>query len=58
MMRRVNIYCDGDVWCYAIWCDGEYDCSGTIDDAESEAEARSIVSGWLPDAEINRVSDL
>ncbi len=54
---RVNIYRDGQTWCYAAWCGNDYDHSDTLD-AESEDEAREEVAAMWPAADIRRVDDV
>lgn len=56
MEKRVNIYRNVGEWCYALFVDGEYDSSDTID-AESEDEAREWAAQQFPGATVERVSD-
>ena len=58
-MTKVNIYQDGNVWCYAAWVDGEHDCNGTLAVAYlTEEQAKSAVLSIYPGAIVTRVSDL
>lgn len=59
--RKVNIYqCDGD-WCYALWVDGEYDCSGILEvpDDSTEDQVRGHLSEEFPyPVEVTKVCDV
>lgn len=56
MSKQVNIYRNRNQWAYALWIDGEFDSSDTLD-AETESEARAEATALFPDAEIGRVED-
>jgi hypothetical protein len=58
MSKIVNIYRNRGEWCYAIFVDGEYDCSDSlgIGDA-SEQEARTAAESLIEGSEVSRVAD-
>lgn len=53
---HVNVYRNGDQWCYSAWVEGEFDSSDTLD-ADSEQEAAIETSRLFPGALIKRVDD-
>lgn len=57
-ITRVNLYRDGSTWCYAAWTDDEHDHNDTLDDADSETDARDAVAAQFPGATITRVADI
>lgn len=54
---NVNIYSDGENnWYFALWCGGEYDTNGQIDDVESADEAIAWASSQWPGATVQQVA--
>ena len=53
---RVNIYRDGQAWCYAAWIGCEFDHSDTLE-ADCEDLAREEVKKLFPNAQICRIAD-
>lgn len=58
MITICNIYRDRGVWCYAAWAGNEYDHSDTMDDCESESDARREAGTMFPAAVIGRANDV
>lgn len=58
MITKCNIYRDRGVWCYAAWAGSEYDHSDTMDDCDSESDARIAVETMFPGATIDRANDV
>lgn len=56
MTKQVNIYRNRNKWAYALWVDGEFDSSDSLD-AETEAEARTEAVRLFPGADVRRVAD-
>lgn len=55
--QQANIYRNGTVWAYALFIDGEFDSSESLQ-ADSEAGAFSEVAEALPGAVLTRVPDV
>jgi hypothetical protein len=56
MTKQVNIYRNAGVWAYALWIDGEFDHSDTLE-AAREAEAYAKAATQFPGADVRRVAD-
>lgn len=53
---RVNIYRDGQAWCYSAWIEREFDHSDTLE-SDCEDLAREEVAKMFPSAQIRRIAD-
>lgn len=47
MKAKTNVYRHGTVWCHATWIDGEFDCSGPLDIADSESTSDAIAAAKM-----------
>ena len=50
-IQDVNIYLDGNVWCYAAWTAEGHDHNDTLD-AGTEQEARAEIAAMWPGARV------
>lgn len=55
-MKQVNIYRNDGVWAYALWVDGEFDHSDTLD-ADTEEQAFAAAASMFPGADVERAGD-
>ena len=60
MNKQMNVYRSNGDWAYALFIDGEYDCSDVLDviAGANESDAISEARRMHPDAIITRVNDV
>lgn len=63
---KINVYrhaTHGNAWCYALWVDGRYDCSDTLDCADDASDddalecARTMPLVVTGQREVARIED-